>query len=126
MDRHRVAMALMVNLAGLLAPGGAWGCPACYGGNEGPLLTYFITGVLLSVLPLGLIGAVGVWFYRQTSPPRTGRAAPETAADTPLPQVGLTPDGMVSGPATRLRRLWRRQGTTPPIQEGATSWSRHR
>ena len=94
-------------------------------GNEGPLLTYFVTGVLLSVLPLGLITAIAVWFYRPTAP-RPARAA-RPAAEPGAPEAaGLSPDGMNAGPPARLARLWRRERATPLIYEGATPWSRHR
>jgi hypothetical protein len=125
--RRRFPLVLVASLLVVaLAPVGAWACPVCYGGNAGPLLTYFVTGVLLSVLPFGLIGVIAVWFYRQTRPPRPERAV-RTAAELGAPGVaGFTPDGMKAGPRAQLARLRRREAATSLIQEGAIPWSRHR
>jgi len=81
------------SLAGLatLAPGRAWACPACYGGDEGPLLTYFLTGVLMSVLPLALIAFTGIWFYRRTRVSSAGPAAAEASSPRPRAPETLTP-----------------------------------
>ena len=65
--------ALSGGLALLLGPAPAVACSVCYGGSEGSLLAYFITGVLMSVLPLGMIAAIGVWYLRSTRPRRPAR-----------------------------------------------------
>ena len=66
-------------LAVLLGPAAAVACPACYGGDEGPLGTYFLTGALLSLLPLGMVAVIGVWYRRST---RSRRPAPCTSSRT--------------------------------------------
>ena len=60
-------------LALLLRPAAALACPACYGGDEGPLATYLLTGALMSALPLGLIVGIGVWYVRSIRPARAAR-----------------------------------------------------
>jgi hypothetical protein len=55
-------------LALLLGPTAALACPACYGGDEGPLGTYLLTGALLSLLPLGMGAIIGLWYRRSTRP----------------------------------------------------------
>jgi hypothetical protein len=60
-------------LAWLLAPPPALACPVCYGGDEGPLGAYFLTGALLSLLPLGMVAVIGVWYRRSTRSRRPAR-----------------------------------------------------
>ncbi len=76
--RHALA-ALLAGLGHALLPTGAFACPVCYGGSEGPLFTYFVTGVLMSLLPLGMIGVVGLWYLRSTRSRRAERENPVSA-----------------------------------------------
>jgi len=116
MGRHRFPPVLVAIPIALLAAGEAWACPACYGGNEGPLLSYFLTGLLLSLLPLGLITGIAVWFYRQTRPSRAERA-PWTATEPDA--AGRMPEGVPAAPPAPHPRPWSRESTTPVTQEGA-------
>lgn len=54
----------------------AWACSACYYGSDGAVLAYLGTTVLLSALPLLLIGGMAYWVVRRW---RAHRAAPPEA-----------------------------------------------
>jgi hypothetical protein len=73
----------MATLAVLFGPAPAGACPVCYGGSEGPLAAYFLTGALMSVLPLGMIAAIGVWYLRSTRSSRSGRRGLATPKEDP-------------------------------------------
>ena len=47
----------------LLAPAAAWACPVCQGGQAANQLAFRSTTVLLSLLPLAMIGGL-VYFLR--------------------------------------------------------------
>jgi hypothetical protein len=71
-------------------PAVALACSACYYGRESELMAYVGTAVLLSVLPLALVGGIGLLLYRRTRaqgempsvaggrPRSTGAAEPPT------------------------------------------------
>ena len=40
-------------------------CSVCFVAKKENLMAFFATGVLLSLLPLVLVGGVGLWLYRQ-------------------------------------------------------------
>ncbi|MBT3270798.1 hypothetical protein HN371_26890 [Candidatus Poribacteria bacterium] len=45
-------------------------CPNCFGGVEGPVLrNYYISLSFLSLLPLMIIGGIGIWAYRHFRQP---------------------------------------------------------
>lgn len=52
----------------MLLPASAWACPACglagAGDNNG---AYVAMSVMLSILPLGMIGGVAFWLYRRVT-----------------------------------------------------------
>jgi hypothetical protein len=53
-----------------LAPAPAYACPACLSASDPRvLLTYLLTGGLMTVLPLGIVTVFGVWLRSR------GRAA---------------------------------------------------
>ena len=54
------ALALLVTLA----PGAAWACPFCFSGSPRVRMAFFGTTILLSLLPLGVIGAGVEWIRR--------------------------------------------------------------
>jgi hypothetical protein len=70
----RRGAAALTGLGLLLTPAEAFACSVCYGGTEGSLLAYLVTGVLMSLLPFGMIAAIGLWYLRST---RSRRAARE-------------------------------------------------
>lgn len=41
------------------AAGGAWGCPVCFGGEETSLRAYWWSTLVLSLLPFGVVAALG-------------------------------------------------------------------
>jgi hypothetical protein len=47
-----------------LSPGIALACPVCFSGNEANRTAYFLTFLLLTSLPLALIGGL-VWYLRK-------------------------------------------------------------
>ena len=50
---------------GLLVASRAAACPNCFGGLEGPVLrNYYISLSFLSLLPLMIVGGLGLWAYR--------------------------------------------------------------
>lgn len=54
------ALALFVTLA----PAAAWACPFCFSGSPRVRMAFFGTTILLSLLPLGMIGAGVEWIRR--------------------------------------------------------------
>ncbi len=80
----RVAVALVVVLAGLL-PDVALACPVCgLAGVEDNAGAYGMMSVILSLLPLAMIAAVATWLVRRVReaerPPQPrGRAQPSSA-----------------------------------------------
>ena len=49
----------------LLLPGAAWACPVCFDTTAENRMAFMQTTVLLSLLPLGMVGGVGVWIRRR-------------------------------------------------------------
>lgn len=43
----------------------AFACSVCFVAKKENLIAFFTTGVLLSLLPLILVGGIGLWLYRQ-------------------------------------------------------------
>lgn len=70
MPRRRIVA--VISLAALALVGEAVACPNCFGGLEGPVLrNYYISLSFLSLLPLTIIVAVGLWarrHFRQPGP----------------------------------------------------------
>jgi hypothetical protein len=60
-------------------PGVAWPCPACYSAGGEGLLAYLWTAVLLSVLPLAMIGGLVLTVRRRA---RAHRLAPIPARES--------------------------------------------
>ena len=56
------AAAIAAGLA--LIPASAWACPFCFSGSPRVRMAFFGTTVLLSLLPLGMIGAGVAWIGR--------------------------------------------------------------
>jgi hypothetical protein len=67
-------------------PGVAWACPACYSAGGEGMLAYLWTAVLLSILPLAMIGGIVVTVRRRT---RAHRLSVEPDGQSPG-QVGPT------------------------------------
>jgi len=40
-------------------------CSVCFVAKKENLMAFFVTGVLLSLLPFVLVGGIGFWLYRQ-------------------------------------------------------------
>ena len=49
---------------GALVPASAWACPFCFSGSPRVRMAFFGTTILLSLLPLGMIGAGVEWIRR--------------------------------------------------------------
>jgi hypothetical protein len=58
------AWPLAILILGLLAPAASDACPVCFSGSDRSRLAFFGTTILMSLLPLGLIGS-GLWWLRR-------------------------------------------------------------
>ena len=47
-----------------LVPAAAWACPFCFSGSPKVRMAFFGTTILLSLLPIGMIGAGVEWIRR--------------------------------------------------------------
>jgi hypothetical protein len=50
-----------------LIPAASWSCPACMVNDPKTASTYHGMTLIMSALPLLLIGGLGYWFYRRQS-----------------------------------------------------------
>ena len=48
-------------------PSAGWACPACMVNDPKTASTYFGMTLMLSALPLSLIGGIGYWLWRRHS-----------------------------------------------------------
>ena len=68
MSSLRMLAAVAFGLLALAVDASA--CPNCFVGVEGPVLrNYYISLSFLSLLPLMIIGGVGIWAYRHFRQP---------------------------------------------------------
>jgi len=49
----------------LVAPSVAWACPACLVTSEESRVAFAQTAIALTLLPLGMVGSVGIWLRRR-------------------------------------------------------------
>ena len=63
MSRFPVALALIL-IAVALLPDAAAACSVCYGGAEESRKAFLFTTVLLSMLPISMIGVLAWWVWR--------------------------------------------------------------
>jgi len=63
-----------MTLVGAWVPSPALACSVCFWGKSNSMVAYVGTAVLLSLLPLALLGGIAVWIRRQVRaggrPPR--------------------------------------------------------
>ena len=71
--RSTIAGALLA----VAAPGPALACSVCFAGKEDTLIVYLGTALGMSLLPLALIGGLGLWLRCRLR----ARSAREAAAD---------------------------------------------
>jgi hypothetical protein len=64
MSRYTTPIAIALLFAALL-PEAAAACSVCYGGEEESRSAFILTTVLLSVLPLAMIGSLVWWIARR-------------------------------------------------------------
>ncbi len=57
--------ALLVVLLSILPPGAAWACPMCISANDQNRVAFLSTTILLSLLPLGMVGGGLLWLRRR-------------------------------------------------------------
>ncbi|MBT3213947.1 MAG: hypothetical protein HN351_04815 [Deltaproteobacteria bacterium] len=48
-----------------LAPGIAEACSVCFSGTEETLEAFYLTTILLTLLPFVMLASIGIWLYRQ-------------------------------------------------------------
>ena len=77
-----LASLVALTLAVLLLPESAAACSVCYGGAEESRKAFLFTTVLLSLLPIGMIGGFGWWVWRRLREVEGG-AEPLAAGKTP-------------------------------------------
>jgi membrane protein DedA with SNARE-associated domain len=56
---------LVAAAAASLASGSAWACPACMVNNPKTAATYLGMTLIMSALPILLIGGIGYWLWRR-------------------------------------------------------------
>jgi len=63
MSRFALAITCLL-LCAVLPPDAASACSVCFGGAEESRKAFLFTTVLLSMLPIGMIGALAWWVWR--------------------------------------------------------------
>jgi len=63
MSRFALAILCLLSLA-MLSPDAASACSVCYAGAEESRKAFLFTTVLLSLLPIGMIGTLAWWVWR--------------------------------------------------------------
>ncbi len=58
----------------LISNSSVYGCSVCFSAKEGTLLAYYLTTILLSLLPLGMIGGFAYFFWSQAKKKRENEA----------------------------------------------------
>ena len=58
-----VTGAVLVLLA--LLPDTAYACPVCFDSRDENRMAFFTTALLLTFLPLGMVGGVGLWMKKR-------------------------------------------------------------
>lgn len=86
----RTALVVLALAFGLPAAAGA--CPVCIGPEQESRDAFVLTTVLLSVLPLGMIGGVVGWVWRLSRARERGALSPRepgaTAGTGPISNAG--------------------------------------
>ena len=59
----------------LLSNPSVYGCSVCFSAKEGTLTAYHLTTILLSFLPLGMIGGLAYFFWSQAKKRRDAEAS---------------------------------------------------
>lgn len=73
--RTRVAACITTALLAIAAPAVALACPSCFATASPQVLrTYHFTALMMTLLPLLLLGAIAGWIYRRA------RSAPPDSA----------------------------------------------
>ena len=81
--------ALLFALALLAAlPDAASACSVCYGGDEESRKAFLFTTVLLSLLPIGMLGALGWWVWRTILRAEASGGSEPERAHIPLDSFG--------------------------------------
>jgi hypothetical protein len=59
-------LAALAFAVGVLSPAVAFACPVCFSGNEANRNAYFLTFLLMTALPLAMMGGL-FWYLRKRS-----------------------------------------------------------
>lgn len=84
--RRATALRTLVVAGTVAVANGAVACPSCYGSVEKTVLdTYYLSTVMLSLLPFGLVATLaGVgWFLSRPTAPEGGDAGADASAESP-------------------------------------------
>jgi hypothetical protein len=66
--RLNIASRFIATAAGAaLLPGVAWACPACMVGDPKTAGTYLSMTLIMSALPILIVGGLGYWLWRRHS-----------------------------------------------------------
>jgi hypothetical protein len=90
MSRLALSTALIA-LVSCLFPEAASACSVCYGGAEESRKAFLFTTVLLSMLPIAMLGTLGWWVSRCNR-----------EAEAPLPPLAAEPLAPSGAPATPI------------------------
>jgi high-affinity Fe2+/Pb2+ permease len=98
------AAVLLALVLGAVWPAVGAACPVCVGGPERNRAAFFGTTVLLSLLPLGMIGAGAWWLARRGGIDLEGEFEEREAPAAPGPALPLTPPSPPPSPGPPARR----------------------
>ena len=65
--RRLICVVSFLFVAGALIPSSAWACPACMVSNPKTAATYLGMTLIMSALPILLVGCIGYWLWRRHS-----------------------------------------------------------
>lgn len=77
-----MAWPLAIVAAGLAWPAAGDACPVCFSGSDRSRLAFFGTTILMSLLPLGMIGS-GLWWLRRRAGEELGEEFEDRDSGTP-------------------------------------------
>lgn len=62
--RHTIFLFTLILISVFIAPQAVEACPVCFSAKEGSREAYLLTAVLLTFLPLGMIGSLLFWLRK--------------------------------------------------------------
>ncbi|GMV06017.1 MAG: hypothetical protein AMXMBFR53_22940 [Gemmatimonadota bacterium] len=62
---RRVAVVALALALLVLLPEAAWACPVCFDPRDENRVAFLATTVFLSLVPLGMVGGLGLWLRKR-------------------------------------------------------------